>query len=60
MKWLIMSQFSPLNPRLSPVSMISIPQIVVESPTSYEAPVDSSGIPVVIGAVVAQPGVGGL
>ena len=29
------SRFSPLNPQRSPVS--SIPQIVVESPTSYEA-----------------------
>ena len=31
------SRFSPLNPRQSPV--LSIPHIVVESPTSYEAPV---------------------
>ena len=31
------SRFSPLIPRRSPVS--SVPQIVVESPTSYEAPV---------------------
>ena len=31
------SRFSPLSPRRSPVS--SIPHIVVESPTSYEAPV---------------------
>ena len=30
------SQFLPLSPRRSPVS--SVPQIVVESPTSYEAP----------------------
>ena len=38
------SRFSPLNPRLSPVSMIGVPQIVVESPTSYEVPVDSKDV----------------
>ena len=32
-----MSRFSALNPRWSPLS--SVPHIVVESPTSYEAPV---------------------
>ena len=40
----IMSRFSSLNPQLSPVSMISVPQIVVESPTSYEAPVGSKDV----------------
>ena len=67
----ITSRFSSLNPQLSPVSMLSIPQIVVKSPTSYEAPIGSkdvcpaadwvvtsgvSCVPVVIGAVVAQLG----
>ena len=40
----IMSRFSPLYPQLSPVSMISVSQIVVESPTSYESPVDSKDL----------------
>ena len=34
-----MSRFSPLNPPGSPVSMVSVDQVVVESPTSYDAPV---------------------
>ena len=38
------SRFSPLSPRLSPVSMISVPQIVVDSPMLYEAPVDSKDV----------------
>ena len=37
----ITSRFSLLNPWLSPVSMVCVPQIVVESPTSYEAAVGS-------------------
>ena len=37
----ITSRFSPLNPQQSPVSMLSVAQVVVESPTSYEAPVGS-------------------
>ena len=40
----ITSRFSPLNPRLSPVSLISVPQNVVKSPTSYEAPVGSKDV----------------
>ena len=37
----ITSRFSPLNPQKSPVSMVSVDQGVVESPTSYKAPVVS-------------------
>ena len=40
----ITSRFSPLSPRLSPVSMISVLQIVVEPPTSYEPPVGSKDV----------------
>ena len=35
---------TPLNPRMSPASMLSVPQIVVESLTSYEAPVSSKDV----------------
>ena len=67
------SRFSPLIPRRSPAS--SIPHIHVDSPTSYEEPVgfkdecpaadrgraaSPSRVSGVVGAVVAQPGVGGL
>ena len=37
----ITSWFSPLNPRQSPVSVLSVLQIVIESPTANEAPVGS-------------------
>ena len=37
----ITSRFSPLNPRQSPVAMLSVEQAVDESPTAYEAPVGS-------------------
>ena len=40
----ITSRFSPLNLRQSPVSVLSVPQIVVESPTSYEAPMGSKNV----------------
>ena len=35
----IVSRFSPLNPPGSPVSMVSVDQMVVRSPTSYDPPV---------------------
>ena len=35
------SRFQPLNPRQSPAAMSSEEQVVVESPTKYEAPVGS-------------------
>ena len=35
----IMSRFSPLNPPGSPASMVSVDQVVVDSPTSYDTPV---------------------
>ena len=41
----IMSWFSPLNPPGSPISMVSVDQVVVESPTSHDAPVVQVEIP---------------
>ena len=38
---MLTSRFQPLNPRQSPVAMSSEEQVVVESPTQYEAPVES-------------------
>ena len=35
----ITSRFPPLNPPQSPVSMLSVPEVVINSPTSYEAQV---------------------
>ena len=35
----ITSRFSPLNPLLSPMFMENVDQMIVESPTSYDAPV---------------------
>ena len=40
----ITSRFSPLNPQQSPVSMLSVPQVVVKSATSYEAPMGSNDV----------------
>ena len=37
-------RFLPLIPRQSPVSVLSVPQIVFESPTSYEVPVGSKDV----------------
>ena len=37
-------RFLPLNPRQSPVSVLSVPQIVFESLTSYEALVGSKDV----------------
>ena len=36
---MVTSRFQPLNPRQSPVAMSSEEQVVVDSPTEYEAPV---------------------
>ena len=35
----IASRFSPFNPPGSPVYLVSVDQVVVESPTSYDVPV---------------------
>ena len=51
----ITSRFSPLSPRLSPVSMLSVPQIVVESSTSYEAPVGSKDVCLAVDRVYIVP-----
>ena len=40
----ITNRFSPLNPQKSQVSMLSVDQVVVESATSYEAPVVSMDV----------------
>ena len=38
---MITGKFTPLNPRQSPLAMLSEEQVVVESPMAYEAPVGS-------------------
>ena len=51
-----LSQFRPLNPRHSPVAKFSEEQVVVESPTKYEAPVESLDIsPTADGMVKIYP-----
>ena len=55
----ITSRFSPLIPQLSPVSMISVLQIVVESPMSYEALVGSKNMCPAAGSATSPSGVSG-
>ena len=40
----ITSRFSPHNPPQSPISMSSVPQVAVESPTLYAVLVDSRDV----------------